>query len=98
MEIFFIAGFIGGILRGVVGLVKYSTSYKDVEIRPWYFFGTIVATGFIGLITAWIVQDLGIQFLGLETLTPALAVVIGYAGGDLLENIYKMLSNKSTIF
>ena len=41
MEIFFIAGFIGGVLRGIVGLIEYSTLYKDVKIRPWYFVGMV---------------------------------------------------------
>ena len=98
MEFFFLAGFIGGVFRGVVGLVKYSQSYKDVEIRPWYFIGMVAVSGVIGLTTAWIIQDLGVQFLGVEKLTPAIGVLTGYAGGDLLENVYKILLKKDNLF
>lgn len=98
MEIFFIAGFIGGVLRGVVGLIKYTLSYKDVKIRPWYFIGMVVISGILGIVAAWIVRDLGIKFLTVENFSPALAVVIGYAGGDLLENIFKILTKKPNLF
>ena len=95
---FFIAGFVGGVFRGAVGLIKYSQSYKDIEIRPWYFTGMIMVSGAIGMTTAWIVQDLGVQMLGVETLTPAIGVLVGYAGGDLLENIYKIIIKKDNLF
>lgn len=98
MEIFFIAGFVGGVLRGAVGLIKYSMSYKDVTIRPWYFAGMVVISGIIGATAAWIVHDLGIEFLGVESLSPALAVVIGYAGGDFLENAFKIITKKTSLF
>jgi len=68
MEIFFIAGFIGGVLRGIVGLIKYSTSYKDVKIRPWYFIGMVLFSGILGSIAAWIVRDLGVDFLAVKKL------------------------------
>ncbi len=98
MEIFFIAGFIGGVLRGIVGLIKYSTSYKDVKIRPWYFIGMVLFSGILGSIAAWIVRDLGVDFLAVKSFSPALAVVIGYAGGDLLENVFKILTKKQNLF
>lgn len=98
MVTFFITGFLGGVFRGIIGIIKYSTSYKDVEIRPWYFAGTVVATGLVGLTTAWIIQDLGVQLLGVEKLTPAVGALVGYAGGDLLENVYKILLKKDSLF
>ena len=98
MFTYFLAGFVGGSFRGIVGIIKYSTSYKDVEIRPWYFGGTVVMTGIIGLTTAWIVHDLGVQILHVEALTPAVGALVGYAGGDLLENIYKILVRKDNLF
>ena len=98
MAAYFLAGFVGGLFRGVVGLVKYSHSYKDVEIRPWYFGGMVTISGLIGLATAWVVQDLGIQLFGVEELTPAIGLLVGYAGGDLLENLYKTLAKKETVF
>jgi peptidoglycan/LPS O-acetylase OafA/YrhL len=98
MAAFFIFGFMGGILRGIVGLIKYSNSYKDVEIRPWYFTGMVVLSGFLGAVAAWVVHDLGIDFLGVQSFSPALGVVMGYAGGDLLENIVKIFSGRTTLF
>ncbi|MEX2054060.1 MAG: hypothetical protein WD883_00745, partial [Candidatus Colwellbacteria bacterium] len=66
---FILAGFIGGIIRGVVGLVKYTTSYKDVPFRPVYFGSMALISGLIGATADWVTQELGISFLGLETLT-----------------------------
>ena len=98
MTAFLVAGFIGGIIRGSVGIIKYSTSYKDVDIRPWYFLGMVIISGLIGLVAVWVTQDLGVMFLGVETISPALALVIGYAGGDFLENVFKILTKKETLF
>lgn len=95
---FLIAGLFGGILRGLVGIIKYSTSYKDIDIRPWYFAGMVAVSGVIGITTAWVIHDMGAEFLGLEKVTPAIALVVGYAGGDLLENIYKILTRKESLF
>ena len=33
MATFFIAGFIGGAIRGIVGIIKYAFSYKEVKIN-----------------------------------------------------------------
>lgn len=95
---FLIAGFIGGLLRGAVGISKYMRSYKDVEVRPWYFGGMALLSGIIGGVAAWVTNDLGITFLGIETFTPALGIVIGYAGGDFIENIFKIISGDTNIF
>lgn len=95
---FFFFGFLGGGIRGVVGLVKYIQSYKDVEIRPAYFAGTVFTSGLIGLAAAWITHDLGISFLGLEELPLSLALIIGYAGGDFIENIFKIIIKDDTVF
>lgn len=54
-------------------------------------------SGAIGLTAAWVTEDLGITFLGMDTITPAVALVIGYAGGDLIENVFKILMDKPTI-
>ena len=95
---FFFFGFLGGVIRGIVGLIKYIKAYKDVEIRPWYFSGTVVLSGLIGMISAWVVQDLGISFMGLETLPLSVALIVGYAGGDFLENIFKIIIKKPDLF
>ena len=95
---FFFFGFLGGVIRSLLGLIKYTQSYKEVKIKPWYFGGTMAVSGFVGLISAWITHDLGVAFLGLETLPLALALVVGYAGGDFIENIFKIIVKEPNIF
>ena len=93
-----IAGFGGGIVRGLVGFIKHQYSYKNVGFNLSYFLTMMFLSGIVGLITAAAIQELGLNILGLNYLTPALALVIGYAGGDFLENIYKIISKKSSIY
>ena len=95
---FFFFGFLGGAIRGIVGLVKYVQSYKDIEIKLWYFGSTVAISGFIGLACAWITHDLGISFLGLEKIPLSLALIIGYAGGDFIENVFKIIIKDDNIF
>lgn len=87
---FLIAGFIGGIIRGGVGLVKYITSYKDVEIRPFYFLGSVLLTGIVGYVAAWIAKDVAHIFLEIDSAPISFALIAGYAGGDLIENLFKI--------
>jgi len=96
--LFFVFGFIGGLFRGAMGLVKYMQSYKDVEIRPYYFSATVLVSGLIGFASAWVTHDMGLAFLGIEEIPLSLALVIGYAGGDFLENVYKIVSKKEDLF
>ena len=66
-----IAGFGGGVLRGLVGFIKHQYSYKNVTFHLPYFLGMTFISGVIGLLTAAAVRELGIDFLGLTSLTPA---------------------------
>ena len=91
------AGFLGGIVRGLVGFTKHQQSYKEVPFRPWYFTLMMALSGIVGLLAAYITYDLGISFLGLSQITPALAIILGYAGGDLIENIFKILIKQPDI-
>lgn len=93
-----LSGFLGGIMRGLVGYIKYRNSYKNVEFKPGYFAFSVGISGVIGLLAAWVTKDLGINFLGLAALTPAIAVIIGYAGGDFIENLFKILTGKASIY
>lgn len=93
-----IAGFGGGVLRGLVGFIKHQYSYKNVKFQLPYFFVMMFISGIIGLLTAAAIKELGINFLGIISLTPALAFVIGYAGGDFLENIYKIIIKKPSLY
>jgi hypothetical protein len=95
---FLFAGFIGGLLRGGVGLVKYITSYKDVEVKPYYFFGMVFLSGVVGYVTAWVAQDVSGIFLEMESLPVSFAIIAGYAGGDLIENIFKIGMKESNLF
>ena len=98
MFTFFLAGFLGGAIRGVIGIIKYALSYKDVKIKWLYFGGLATVSGFIGLTAAWIAQDMGVVFEGTGAFSPALALIVGYAGGDFLENIFKVLMKKPILF
>lgn len=98
MYIFFFAGLLGGLIRGGVGIIKYTQSYKEVKLKPLYLATTLGGSGLIGLICAWITIDLGVSFLGLETLPMSLGVIIGYAGGDFIENIFKIIVKEPDIF
>ena len=98
MVIFFVAGFIGGIIRGVVGILKYLLSYKDVQMKWGYFGGMALVSGLIGLVSAWVIHELGVAFVGIETMSPAIALIVGYAGGDFLENIFKIVTKQPILF
>jgi len=89
-----IAAFGGGILRGLVGFVKYQFSYKEVKFRLSYFLGMTFVSGIIGTVAAIAIKEIGFTLLG--SFTPALAFIIGYAGGDFIENIYKIIIKKSS--
>ncbi len=91
----FIAGFGGGALRGIVGFIKHQFSYKKVGFDLPYFLTMTFLSGIVGLLVAVAAQESGIDVMGLEYLTPAIAFIVGYAGGDFLENIYKILIKKS---
>lgn len=95
---FFLVGLLGGILRGSVGLIKYIISYKDVEIRPYYFLGMVAISGIVGYVSAWVAQDAAKIFLEIKELPLSLAVVAGYAGGDFIENIYKIITKRPQLF
>jgi len=91
-----IAAFGGGFVRGLVGFIKYQFSYKNVPFRWKYFLGIMTLSGLIGMVATIAIKELGFTLLG--QFTPALAFVIGYAGGDFIENIYKIIIKKSNIY
>lgn len=93
-----LSGFVGGIMRGLVGYIKYRSSYKNVSFQTGYFIFSVAVSGAVGLLAAWVTKDLGMTFLGLSALTPAIAVIIGYAGGDFIENIFKILTGKTSLY
>ena len=92
----FIAAFSGGLIRGLVGYIKHQFSYKNVPFRPKYFLGMMIVSGLVGMVATIAIKELGFTLFG--QFTPALAFVIGYAGGDFLENIYKIIIKKSNLY
>lgn len=81
------AGFGGGMVRGIVGFTKHQFAYKNVGFNLWYFLAMVFLSGIVGLLTAAAFQY-GILF----------SFVIGYAGGDFLENIYKMATKSTSLY
>jgi len=51
-------------------------------------------SGIIGTVSTLAIKEVG--FTLLDSFTPALAFIIGYAGGDFIENIYKIIIKKSS--
>lgn len=82
-----LAGFAGGMLRGLVGFVKYQYSYKEVKFNLYYFLMMMSISGVIGLVTSTLAYpDVTFAFLA------------GYAGGDFVENMYKIATGKTTLW
>jgi len=98
MIILLLAGAGGGIVRGLMGLTKHRLSYKEVEFKPLYFFGTVAISGFIGLTVTWAIVGSGLTLPFTNTINTAIAFIIGYAGGDFIENFYKLLLRKPNLF
>lgn len=92
----FIAGFGGGVVRGLIGFIKHQFSYKNVGFNFPYFLGMMFISGIVGVVSTMAVKELGFTLLG--SFTPALAFIVGYAGGDFLENLYKIIVKKSSLF
>jgi fluoride ion exporter CrcB/FEX len=85
--IYILAGFLGGIIRGLVGFVKNKTIEKADHFKPSYFVVTILIAGIVGA-TAGALADTEWQ----------ISLLAGYAGTDFIENLYKIkLANKNRI-
>lgn len=93
-----IAGFGGGAVRGLVGFIKHQYSYKNVKFEIPYFLVMMFLSGVIGVLSAAAIKELGFNFLGLTQFSPVLAFIVGYAGGDFIENIYKIIVKKSSLY
>ena len=88
-----IAGFGGGVVRGLMGFIKHQYSYKNVGFNLPYFLAMSFISGIIGVLTAAVADGLGVAGF-----SPALALVFGYAGGDFIENVYKIIIKKVSIY
>ena len=89
-----LAGFGGGAVRSIAGYYK-SLSFEKLNFDIKYFLMMILLSGFIGLVAAVVTKELDLSILGLSgTFTPAVAFLVGYAGDDLLDNLYKIFLRK----
>ena len=93
-----LAGLIGGLLRGLIGYFKYHYSYRNVQFDLRYFLTGVLLSAAVGLLSAWVTEDLKITFLGLPAITPAIAFIVGYAGGDFIENLFKIMTGKTSLY
>src|SRR3989344_4573282 len=91
MEQIIFGGVIGGVMRGLVGFAKYRYSYKDVKFDAGKFVSTVSISGLVGVVSSFTVKELGFTFLGTSSLSFAMAIVVGHAGGGFLENLYKII-------
>jgi len=98
MEAVLLAGFAGGAIRGLVGFLKHRYSYKEVAFSYPSFLSTVGIAGFVGVVTALVVRELGLTFLGSPELSPAMAIIVGYAGGDFLENLFKIITKNPDLY
>lgn len=82
-----ITGFCGGVIRGLVGFIKHQFSYKDVKFDLIYFFAMMFLSGLVGLVIAYVFHQ-----------DAVFSLIIGYAGGDFIENVYKTVKGKSSLY
>ena len=81
------AGFCGGVIRGLVGFIKHQFSYRNVGFHLPYFFAMMFLSGIVGMVIAYAFKA-----------NAAFAFVVGYAGGDFIENVYKTIKRKPSLY
>lgn len=90
----FIFAFFGGVVRGLTGFIKHQFAYKNVPFKWKYFLGMSLLSGIVGFVVVAAIKDLGFTYN--NTFGWSLAVIIGYAGGDFIESVYKIIIGKSS--
>lgn len=93
-----LAGLAGGLVRGIVGFLKHQFAYKEVVFKPRYIFAIMVLSAFVGVMVTWAIVSSGLEIIAAVEINPAVAFIVGYAGGDLLENLYKMIVGKTSLY
>lgn len=81
----FIAGLLGGLIRGIIGIVKNikKSPTKKKKLRKDYLLVSLLTSGGIGLLVGlFIIDDL------------KFALLAGYAGTDFLESLFKIKMGK----
>ena len=81
----FAAGFLGGVIRGLLGISKKirSSPSRKKKIRKDYIAVTLLTSGGLGLLVGVFIAD-DVRF----------ALLAGYAGTDFIENLYKIKMKK----
>ena len=92
-----LAGFVGGLIRGIVGFIKYQYSYKNVSFKWWYFLLMVFISGIVGLAAGWLVKGV-VELDGTLEITKFYSFIAGYAGGDFIENVYKIATKKTSLY
>lgn len=92
-----LAGFCGGIIRGLVGFVKYQFSYKKVPFHLGYFLSMMLISGTIGITASWVVGSI-VDYNAVKDIMLVYAFIAGYAGGDFIENAFKVVFKKPDLF
>ena len=93
-----LAGAAGGLVRGIVGFLKHQFAYKNVEFKPLYIACVVLLSSFVGLTVTWAIISSGLEIVAINQINPAIAFIVGYAGGDIIENLYKILVGKTTLY
>jgi len=83
----FVAGFLGGIIRGLIGIAKEmrTSPTKKKKIRRDYIIVSLLASGGIGLLVGIFIAD-DVRF----------ALLAGYAGTDFIESLFKIKMRQKT--
>lgn len=89
-----IAGFGGGFVRGLIGYLKHQYDYKNVPFNLPYFFVMMFLSGIVGVLVAAAIDSSLLIIQGVNYISPGLAFIIGYAGGDFLDGVYKIIIDK----
>jgi fluoride ion exporter CrcB/FEX len=85
--IILIGGFIGGLIRGLFGFIKQQFAYKSAKFDWNYFLIMVFISGLVGILVASAFRQDNLVF----------CLVIGYAGGDFIENAYKIVFKRLKI-
>lgn len=77
----FLAGFLGGVIRGLIGITKYinATPEKRRKVRKDWIVLSLLSAGGMGLMAGVFIAD-DVRF----------ALVAGYAGTDFIESLFKI--------
>lgn len=93
-----IAGFAGGVIRGIVGFIKHQYSYKNVPFKVGYFLLMMALSGVVGLSAGWVAKGFVAGIEPSLEVTAFFAFIAGYAGGDFIENVFKIVTKKTSLY